>query len=539
MTAIKVAKADAWLELKLSRANRHGLIAGATGTGKTVSLRVIAEGLSAAGVPCFMADVKGDLAGMCQPGAENPRIRERARSLGLTDFVLEPSPVILWDLLGRQGHPIRATVSEMGPVLLGRMLDLNDTQAGVLTLAFKVADDNGLLLIDLKDLRALLGFVAENARELTTQYGNVAPQTIGAIQRALLALETEGGDHFLGEPELDLTDFMKVDAHGRGAINILAADQLMMKPRLYATFLLWLLAELFERLPEAGDLDRPKLAFFFDEAHLLFADAPPALLARIEQMVRLIRSKGVGVYFCTQSPNDVPESVLGQLGNRVQHALRAFTPKDQRAVKTAAETFRPNPKLDTARVIGELAVGEALVSFLDEDGTPAPVERARVAPPRSRLGTITPEERAAVIAASPVAGKYETALERESAFEQLQGGGAAEESAPPAAPAAPRTVTWGTPTPQPSQPSSWPGGPPASPPPASSVPPSGRQPLPRQQGPAQGGIAGTIGSILTGDGRRQGLGEAVVKSLGRSVAGSIGRQLGNQIFRGIFGTGRR
>ncbi|MBL8835123.1 MAG: DUF853 family protein [Alphaproteobacteria bacterium] len=554
MTTIKVAKAGTWLELPLSRANRHGLIAGATGTGKTVSLRVLAEGFSAAGVPCFVADVKGDIAGLSQPGTDSPRIRERVTSLGVDGFAYEASPVIFWDLFGEQGHPVRATVSEIGPILLGRMLELNDTQTSVLNLAFKIADDNGLLLVDLKDLRALLTFVNDHAKELTVQYGNVATATVGTIQRALLALETQGGDHFIGEPELDFVDFMRQDARGRGAINVLAADKLMMRPRLYATFLLWLLAELFERLPEEGDLDKPKLVFFFDEAHLLFNDAPPALIARVEQMVRLIRSKGVGVYFCTQSPTDVPETVLGQLGHRIQHALRAFTPKDQRAVKTAADTFRPNPNLDTARAITELAVGEALVSLLDDSGTPGVVERAMVAPPRSRLGAITPAERAAIVGASPLLGKYEQAVDRQSAFEQLRG------DAPPAA-AAPAPA-WGAPTV--SQPVSWPGAPgapagatpapaaggwpgapgsaPAQPQPA---PAGGRQPIfrPGEQAPAQqGGIAGTLGSILggmSGNGRRQGLGETIVKSVARNVAGTVGRQVATQILRGLFGSMRR
>jgi uncharacterized protein len=549
---VLVAKAaDRPLILPFSRANRHGLIAGATGTGKTVTLRVIAEQLSDAGIPSFMADVKGDLAGLAQPGQDNPKIRERVQKLGLDGFAFQPFPVVFWDLFGKQGHPIRATVSEMGPVLLARMLELNDTQSGVLSLAFKVADDNGLLLIDLKDLRALLTFIAEHAKELTVQYGNVATQTVGAIQRALLALETQGGIDFFGEPQLEFADFMRKDGRGRGAINILAADKLMMKPRLYATFLLWLLAELFEQLPEEGDLERPKLCFFFDEAHLLFTDAPQALLERIEQMVRLIRSKGVGVYFVTQSPTDVPETVLGQLGNRVQHALRAFTPKDQRAVKTAADTFRPNPELDTARVITELAVGEALVSLLDEHGTPAPVERAMVAPPRSRLGAITPEERAAVMQMSPVTGKYEQTVDRESAFEQLHGQPAAAQPQQPAA------TGWGAP-PTVNQPVSWPGAPGSAPAPGEpaqrpQMTSAGRRPIfqpgqgQQQEQAPQGGIMGTLGSILGGattggaaGGRtRQGLGETMVKSFGRNVAGTVGRTVASQILRGIFGSMRR
>src|SRR5499426_1360210 len=373
-------------------ANRHGLIAGATGTGKTVTLRVIAEHLSSIGVPVFMADVKGDLSGIAHPGQENPKIAERVSKLGVKNFQYAGYSTVFWDLYGQQGHPVRTTISDMGPLLMSRLLKLNETQSGVLTLVFKIADDNGLLLLDLKDLRAMLQHVGDNAAQFKTQYGNVSTASVGAIQRALLALEEQGADSFFGEPALDLDDMMQADTEGRGVINILTADKLINAPKLYATFLLWMLAELFERLPEVGDPEKPKLVFFFDEAHLLFDDAPKALLQKIEQVVRLIRSKGVGVYFVTQNPLDVPETVLGQLGNRVQHALRAFTPRDQKAVQTAATTLRANPELDTAKVITELGVGEALVSFLDEKGRPTVVERAWILPPASRIGPISAQE---------------------------------------------------------------------------------------------------------------------------------------------------
>ena len=415
--ALPIAKGDHVIDLLPRMANRHGLIAGATGTGKTVSLRVLAEGFSRIGVPVFLADVKGDLSGLARPGGDNPRIVERAHQLGL-ELTPSPCPVVFWDLLGAQGHPIRTTISEMGPLLLARLLNLNETQAGVLAIAFKVADDRGLLLLDLKDLRALLQFVGEHAAEIKTSYGNVSTASIGAIQRGLLALEQQGGERLFGEPALDLDDLIQT-VDGAGVVNILAADQLMQTPALYSTFLLWLLAELFERLPEVGDPDKPKLVFFFDEAHLLFDDTPKALVDQVERVVRLIRSKGVGVYFVTQSPLDVPESVLGQLGHRVQHALRAFTPKDQKAVKTAAQTFRANPTLDVATAITELAVGEALVSVLDEKGTPTVVERAAIYPPRTRLTPLTADERAAVVRDSPLRGHYEAVVDRESAFEML------------------------------------------------------------------------------------------------------------------------
>jgi len=405
--------------LTLRLANRHGLVTGATGTGKTVTLQILAEGFSRAGVPVFAADIKGDLSGLAAVGEAKEGFVKRAADIGI-DYQIDEFPVVFWDLFGEQGHPIRTTVSEMGPLLLSRMLNLNEVQEGVLNIAFRVADEQGLLLLDLKDLRAMLGFVAERASELTALYGNVSKQSIGAIQRQLLVLENQQGAKFFGEPALDLADFIRADRDKRGYINILAADKLMENPRLYATFLLWLLSELFEELPEVGDPEKPKLVFFFDEAHLLFDDAPKALLDKIEQVVRLIRSKGVGVYFVTQNPLDVPEAVLAQLGNRVQHALRAFTPRDQRAVRAAAETFRPNPDIDTAQVITELGKGEALVSFLEGNGTPSVVERCLVRPPTARLGTITPQERAAVIADSPVKGRYDTAVDNESAYEVLQ-----------------------------------------------------------------------------------------------------------------------
>jgi DNA helicase HerA-like ATPase len=416
---IVVGKGHKFETLAFGFANRHGLITGATGTGKTVTLQVLAEGFSRAGVPVFAADIKGDLSGIAAIGEAKPALVARAKSMGL-DYQPDEFPVMFWDLFGEQGHPIRATVTEMGPLLITRLLDLNDTQEGVLNITFRVADDQGLPLVDLKDLRALLAFVAENAAELKTQYGNVSASSVGAIQRQLLVLENQGGAKFFGEPALDLKDFMRKDRDGRGFINVLAADKLMANPRLYATFLLWLLSELFEELPEVGDVDKPKLVFFFDEAHLLFTDAPKALLDKIEQVVRLIRSKGVGVYFVTQNPLDVPEKVLAQLGNRVQHALRAFTPRDQKAVRAAAETFRQNKKLNTAKVITELGKGEALVSFLEGNGEPSVVERAMIAPPASRLGPVTAEERQAVIGKSPARGKYEQTVDSESAFELLQ-----------------------------------------------------------------------------------------------------------------------
>jgi uncharacterized protein len=418
--ALPIARSDHDLMLLPRMANRHGLVAGATGTGKTVSLRVMTERFSRIGVPVFLADVKGDLSGLARAGGDHPKVAERVQQLGLKDFAFAPCPVVFWDILGRQGHPVRATVSDMGPLLFARLLNLNETQEGVLSIVFKVADDGGLLLLDLKDLRAMLDHVGTNAAQFRTQYGNVSAASVGAIQRGLLAIEQQGGGAFFGEPALDLDDLMQTDANGNGAVNILVADQLMQSPKLYSTFLLWMLAELFERLPEVGDPEKPKLVFFFDEAHLLFTDTPRAVEEKIEQVVRLIRSKGVGVYFVTQSPLDIPETVLGQLGNRLQHALRAFTPKDQKAVNAAAETFRPNPKLDVARAITELGVGEALVSLLDAKGTPGIVERAWMYPPATQMAPLTATEREQTIRQSAIYGHYENSVDRESAYERLK-----------------------------------------------------------------------------------------------------------------------
>lgn len=418
--SLLIAKSNKDLVLLPGMANRHGLVAGATGTGKTVTLQGLAEGFSRIGVPVFLADVKGDLSGLAQPGSEKPKIAERIRQLGLAPFAFEGFPVTFWDVFGQQGHPLRATVSEMGPLLLSRLLNLNEVQSGVLAIAFRVADDQGLLLLDLKDLRALLQYVGDNAAQYQTQYGQVSGASIGAIQRGLLELEGQGGDKLFGEPALALADLIQTDLSGKGQINILAADRLMTAPKTYATLLLWILSELFEQLPEVGDPEKPRLVFFFDEAHLLFTDAPPALLEKIEQVVRLIRSKGVGVYFVTQNPLDVPARVLTQLSNRVQHALRAFTPQDQRAVKAAAETFAANPSVNVETAITQLAVGEALVSFLDAAGRPTPVERAFVLPPRSQIGPLLPDQRQAVLRQSRLFGRYEPLLDRESAFEKLK-----------------------------------------------------------------------------------------------------------------------
>jgi len=478
--------------------NRHGLVAGATGTGKSVSLMVIAEGFSRLGVPVFLADVKGDIAGLSMPGVPNERIQKRLEQLGVSGHSFEANPVVFWDLYGRAGHPVRTTISEVGPRLLGRILELNDTQAGVLEVVFKLADDRGLLLLDLADLRALLTFVAEHRQEISTQYGLVSAQSIGAIQRQLLTLDREGGEMFFGEPALALADLMRTDLSGRGIINVLAADQLILKPRLYSSFLLWLLSELFENLPEVGDLDKPKLVFMFDEAHLLFNDAPPELQQRVEQVVRLIRSKGVGVYFCSQLPDDVPGEILGQLGNRVQHALRSFTPRDQKAVRTAAETFVPNPKLDVVKVISELGVGEALVSTLQDNGTPSPVQRTLIAPPHARVGAITPEERAGVRARSPIGTTYDVAVNRESAYELLT------KAAATAAAEQQATVQQ----------------------------PKGKA----AQAPS---AANPINDILFGSGRRQGMVEAMAKSAARSVGSQIGRQILRGILGGITGGRRR
>ena len=479
---------DLELDLLPALANRHGLIAGATGTGKTVSLQVIAERMSAIGVPVFMSDVKGDLAGISQPGASAPKLAQRLKAIGATEPKFAGMPTVFWDVFGEQGHPVRATVSDLGPLLLSRILNLNETQQGVLTLAFKLADDRGLLLLDLKDLRALLEYAASHAQELQTSYGNISAASIGAIQRGLLTLEQQGGASFFGEPMLNVDDLLQTDG-ARGIVNVLAADRLMQSPQLYATMLLWLLSELYERLPEVGDRDKPKLVFFFDEAHLLFTDAPKALLDKIEQVVRLIRSKGVGVFFVTQNPLDIPDTVLGQLGNRIQFALRAFTPRDQKAVKSAATTMRANPKIDTEKAITELGVGEALISFLDAKGRPGMVERAWVLPPASRIGAITPDERKAVIAASPVKGVYDQAVDRESAYEKLAGRASAS------------------------------GG--------------GAGPAAGDQGGGiMDSIKGSLGGLMTGSGRKDSLVEAMAKSAVRTVGSSIGRE----IVRGVLGS---
>jgi DNA helicase HerA-like ATPase len=478
--------------------NRHGLVAGATGTGKTVTLMTLAEGFSRLGVPVFLADVKGDVAGLAVPGTINDKLQARIGEIGLAGYVSEGSPTVFWDLFGKLGHPVRTTVSEMGPTLLARILELNDTQSGVLDIVFKLADDRGLLLLDLADLRALLGLVADERKDISTSYGLVSSQSVGAIQRSLLRLEQEGGDMFFGEPALELADLMRTTTDGRGMINILASEQLILKPRLYSSFLLWLMSELFENLPEVGDLDKPKLVFVFDEAHLLFDDAPPALQQRVEQVVRLIRSKGVGVYFCSQFPDDVPDNILGQLGNRVQHALRAFTPRDQKAVRTAAETFVPNPRLDVAETISKLGTGEALVSTLQDKGVPMPVERTLIAPPRCRMGAITDAERAQVRAGSPVGQKYDNRADRESAAEILAkkvDAAAAQAKAPPA-----RT---------------------------------------REQDEAEpGGFGQSIKDAVFGTRRRQGMVETMAKQTARTVGSQIGRQILRGLLGGVFG-GRR
>jgi len=491
--------------------NRHGLITGATGTGKTVTLQRIAEQLSAAGVPVFLADAKGDLSGLGAAGVASDKLQKRLDRLGIKDWQPRASPIVFWDVFGLRdhgGHPVRATISDMGPLLLARLLNLNDTQGGVLQLVFKVADDQGLLLLDLKDLRAMVQHVGEHAAEFKTKYGNVSAASIGAIQRGLLTLEEQGGDSFFGEPMLDIEDLMQTQ-DGRGVVNVLAAEKLMNAPRLYGCFLLWLLAELFEQLPEAGDLPKPKLAFFFDEAHLLFSDAPPALLEKVEQVVRLIRSKGVGVYFVTQNPLDIPDVVLGQLGNRVQHALRAFTPRDQKAVKAAADTLRANPAFDAAAAITELGVGEALVSFLDEQGRPTVVERAMVLPPASRLGPLTAEERRALIEKSPLAGHYEQVLDRESAYEKLQGAPAPGAGA-------------GTP------PGVGAGETPVAAPEAAG-------------GGFFGGLGDKLGGMLGGSGGhgRQTVAEAAVTSAVRAIGSSLGREIVRGVLGSILGGRRR
>lgn len=475
--------------------NRHGLVAGATGTGKTVTLMTLAEGFSRQGVPVFLADVKGDVAGLAMPGTLNDKLQARLDEIGIADFAPAGNPTVFWDLFGKLGHPVRTTVSEMGPTLLARILELNDTQSGVLDIVFKLADDRGLLLLDLEDLRALLGLVADERKDISTSYGLVSTQSVGAIQRSLLRLEQEGGAHFFGEPALELNDLMRTTSDGRGVINILAADSLILKPRLYSSFLLWLLSELFEQLPEVGDLDRPKLVFVFDEAHLLFDDAPPALQQRVEQVVRIIRSKGVGVYFCSQFPDDIPDNILGQLGNRVQHALRAFTPRDQKAVKTAAETFVPNPALKVAEVISQLGTGEALVSTLQDKGVPMPVERTLVAPPRCRMGAITEAERAQLRAGSPIGPKYDTSVDRESAAEMLAK--RAETAAVQADAPAAKTR--------------------------------------EQDDQEEGGIGQSIKDAVFGTKRRQGMVETMAKQTARTVGNQIGRQILRGLLGGIFG----
>ena len=494
---ILLGKAQELVYLLPAMANRHGLIAGATGTGKTVALQVIAEQFSRIGVPVFLADVKGDLSGISQPGTEKPKITERLQQIGIQNFQFSSCPVALWDLFGEQGHPIRTTISDMGPLLLGRLLDINETQTGVLNLVFKIADDNALLLLDLKDLQAMLKYVGDNARDFTTEYGNISAASIGAIQRALMTLEQQGGDRFFGEPALDLDDMIRIDATGRGMVNILAADRIMQSPRVYATFLLWLLAELFEQLPEAGDGEKPKFVFFFDEAHLLFNEAPKALLEKIEQVVRLIRSKGVGVYFITQNPLDIPDAVLAQLGNRIQFALRAFTPRDQKAVRAAATTFRSNPKLDIEKTITELGTGEALVSTLDAKGAPTITDRTIIAPPQSQIGPIIPQQRMELIKNSAVFGKYESINDRESAYELLK------EKAHRAATASPQVIfgDYGAP-PRPTQ----------SRPSKTSAPRPTRQP------------------------------ESMVESIAKSTLRAAGSQLGRSLIRGVLGSllgGRR
>ncbi len=494
-----IARAAHDLVLLPGLANRHGLITGATGTGKTVTLQVMAERFSSIGVPVFMADVKGDLAGLAAAGSASPKMKERLAQLKIGEPQWSACPVVFWDVFGKAGHPVRATISDMGPLLLGRLFNLNDIQQGVLTLVFKIADDKGLLLLDAKDLRAMLQYIGENARDFTTEYGNVSAASIGAIQRALLEIEQQGATEFFGEPMLDIADLMQTDGKGRGVINILAADRLMNSPKLYSTFLLWMLSELFEHLPEIGDPDQPGLVFFFDEAHLLFNDAPKPLLEKIEQVVRLIRSKGVGVYFVTQNPLDIPETVLGQLGNRVQHALRAFTPRDQKAVKAAAETMRANPKLNTEKAITELSVGEALISLLDEKGRPSIVERAFILPPASKIGPISETERALTIKSSTVCGHYEQLIDRESAYEKLKGRAAAKLDASGQ----------------------------AAPPPAES-----------------GGLMGILGEVLLGKtgprgGHQQGILDAAAKSVARAIGSQVGREIVRGVLGGILGGGRK
>jgi uncharacterized protein len=495
MNQILIGKGEQPVHLLAKYGNRHGLIAGATGTGKTISLMVLAEGFSRMGVPVFMADVKGDVAGLAMAGVSNEKIQQRVAEIGLEGYTNEANPVLFWDVFGKVGHRVRTTISEIGPSLLGRILEINDTQTGVLEIAFTLADDHGLLLLDLDDLRALLGFVVDNRKEISKQYGLVSTQSVAAIQRALLSLQREGGEALFGEPALVLDDLLRTDLSGRGIINILVADQLILKPRLYSSFLLWLLSELFENLPEVGDLDKPKLVFFFDEAHLLFDDAPAMLRKRVEQVVRIIRSKGVGVYFCSQFPDDVPNEILGQLGNRIQHALRAYTPRDQKAVNTAAETFVANPKLDVAHVISQLGVGEALVSTLQEKGVPMPVERTLICPPRCRMGAVTPEERATVWARSPIGSKYDTLVNRESAYEILNRRTLEREAA------------------------AW------------------RANQAEAAKPTVGGSL--VDDLLWGTKRRQGMVETLAKQAARTVGSQIGRQILRGVLGGILGGSRR
>ncbi len=480
-------------------ANRHGLITGATGTGKTITLQKIAESFSAIGIPVFMADVKGDLTGISQTGQLPDKVAKILKDRGLDAPTPMQCPTALWDVFGEQGHPVRATVSDMGPLLLARMLDLNETQAGVLNMVFKIADDNGLLLLDMKDLRAMLQYVGENGKQFTTEYGNVSAASVGAIQRGLLQIEEQGGDKFFGEPMLDINDFMQTDK-GKGVVNILAADKLLSSPRLYATFLLWMLSELYETLPEVGDLDKPKMTFFFDEAHLLFNEAPKVLLERIELVVRLVRSKGVGVYFVTQNPLDIPDSVLGQLGNRVQHALRAFTPRDQKAVQSAASTMRANPKLDVQTAITELGVGEALISFLDDKGRPSITERVFVLPPGSRIGPINAEERKALQASSLVAGVYEKTVDRESAFEKLKGRAVASADA------------------------------------AAGTAPTASAPAAKQEDAGNGWLGGLKDAMFGSTGPRGGKHEGLAESAARSAVRSVGSAVGREIVRGVLGS---
>ncbi len=492
---ILIGKGEQPVHLLAKYGNRHGLIAGATGTGKTVSLMVLAEGFSRLGVPVLMADVKGDVAGLSLAGIASDNIRQRVAQIGMDGYTNESNPVLFWDLYGKAGHPIRTTISEIGPNLLGRILEINDTQVGMLEIVFKLADDQGLLLLDLDDLRALLTFIADNRKEISTQYGLVSAQSVAAVQRSLLVLEREGGEALFGEPALELGDLMRTDLSGRGIISILVADQLILKPRLYSSFLLWLLSEMYENLPEVGDLDKPKLVFFFDEAHLLFDDAPPMLRRQVEQVVRLIRSKGIGVYFCSQFPDDVPNEILGQLGNRIQHALRAYTPRDQKAVNTAAETFVANPKIDVAKVISQLSVGEALVSTLQEKGIPMPVDRTIICPPRCRIGAGSPEELAIVRGRSPIIGKYDSRVNRESAYEILT---------------------------------------------RRALEKKGTESGSNQSGKDRPSESrGMLGDLLLGTKRRQGMLETMAKQAARTVGSQVGRQILRGILGGILGGSRR